>query len=118
CTVIPLMLLSAAPDLYASRAFALPMERTAVAQQTVTGTVADANGELLQGVSIQEVGTTNGTTTDANGRFSLNVSSAKAVLAFSYVGFSGQNITVGNQSTIHVILQEDENMLDELVVVG
>ena len=118
CTVIPLMLLSASPVLYAGNAVALPMERSTIVQQTVTGTVADSNGELLQGVSIQEVGTTNGTTTDANGRFSLNVSSAKAVLAFSYVGFTTQNTTVGNQSTIHVVLQEDENMLEEMVVVG
>ena len=118
CTVIPLMLLSASPVLYAGSAVALPIERSAIAQQTVTGTVADSNGELLQGVSIQEVGTTNGTTTDANGRFSLNVGSAKAVLAFSYVGFTTQNTTVGNQSTIHVVLQEDANVLDELVVIG
>jgi len=118
CSVIPLIFLSVSPDLYAGNTVTKLSERLEIAQQTITGTVSDESGELLQGVTVHESGTTNGTITDANGRFSLNVSNANAKLTFSYVGYKNQSVTVGTQSSINVILVEDVNMLEELVVVG
>ena len=50
------------------------------------------NGESLPGVTVLEKGTTNGTTTDNSGVFSINVSSADAVLVFSYVGFKNTKL--------------------------
>ncbi len=118
CSVIQLVFLSLSPHLYASNAVTKPIGRSEIVQQTITGTVSDENGAALQGVNIQESGTTNGTTTDASGRFSLTVSKANATLTFSIVGYKSQNIPVGAQSSISVTLAEDMNLLDELVVVG
>ena len=55
-----------------------------IAQTTVSGTVNDASGSSIPGVSIVEKGTTNGTTSDMNGKYSLKVGT-NAVLQFSFV---------------------------------
>ena len=70
------------------------------------------------GASIVEKGTSNGTVTDFDGNFSINVDGENSVLVISYLGFKTQEITVGNQITITVNLQEDASGLDEVVVVG
>jgi TonB-linked SusC/RagA family outer membrane protein len=118
CFVIPLILLSLSSGLYASNTVANLEERLEILQLTITGTVSDENGELLQGANVVESGTTNGTSTDANGRFSLLVSNANAGLTFSYIGYQSQSITVGAQRLINVTLATDINTLEELVVVG
>ncbi|MGV3560468.1 TonB-dependent receptor [Larkinella arboricola] len=84
------------------------------------GTVraADGQGETLAGVSVVLKGTTRGTTTDGNGNFELAVPNSSAVLVFSFVGYTSQEITVGNRSVINVTLAPDSKSLDELVVVG
>ncbi|WP_273568194.1 SusC/RagA family TonB-linked outer membrane protein [Maribacter halichondriae] len=85
--------------------------------QEVAGTVSDANGPL-PGASVVEKGTTNGTQTDFDGNYTLTVSDADAVLLFSYIGFKGQEIPLGGQTTIDVTLEEDAQALEEVVVVG
>ncbi|PWL40270.1 SusC/RagA family TonB-linked outer membrane protein [Flagellimonas aquimarina] len=85
--------------------------------QTVSGTVSDANGPL-PGASVVVKGTTNGTQTDFDGNYTINDVAADAVIVFSYIGFSSQEIAVNGQTTINVVLQEDANELDEVVVVG
>jgi len=90
----------------------------AMAQQVVTGTVTSADdGSPIPGVNIVEKGTTNGTVTDANGQFRVSVQSG-ATLAFSFVGYTTQEVAVGTQSTINVGLQTDVTALSEVVVVG
>src|SRR5690606_27301105 len=118
CSVIPLTILSLSSDLYASNIATTLRDRSEIAQQTITGTVVDQNGEPLQGANVVESGTTNGISTDANGRFSLTVRNANVTLTVSYIGYKSQDISVGTQSSINVILIEDTNMLEELVVVG
>jgi len=83
------------------------------AQQKATGVIKDATGEPLVGVSVMEVGTTNGTVTDIDGRYELNVKPG-AKLQVSYVGFTTQTINPGESVT----LQEDNQTLNEVVVVG
>src|SRR5690606_3149899 len=68
-------------------------------------------------VSIFEKGTTHGTTTDANGRYTLTVQN-DAVLVFSFIGMAPQEVPVGNQSTIDVVMEADVSLLDEVVVIG
>ena len=85
---------------------------------TITGTVTDAAGDPLPGVSVLVKGTTRGTASDGNGAYSLPVQDENAVLVFSYIGFTAQEITVGNQRVINVTLTEDTQILDEIVVVG
>ena len=86
--------------------------------QTVTGTVDSSDGPL-PGASIVEKGTTNGTQTDFDGNFSIEVSSATAVLTVSYVGFLTKEISVnGQQENLLINLEEDAQSLDEVVVVA
>ncbi|QOD60948.1 SusC/RagA family TonB-linked outer membrane protein [Polaribacter haliotis] len=85
---------------------------------TVKGTVTSkADNELLPGVSIIIEGTNKGTETDFDGNYSLTVKSGD-VLQFSYLGFTIQKITIGNQKTVNVSLVQDASELDEIVVVG
>ena len=84
---------------------------------TVSGTVRDESGTALPGVSVVVKGTSNGTVTDLDGQYSLSADSDD-VLIFSYLGFSSQEIAVGNQTAIDVTLTEDISELDEVVVVG
>ena len=88
------------------------------AQIKVTGTVADENGIPLIGVNVIVKGTTNGTITDREGRFTINVPSKNSTLVFSYVGYVAQEVTIGNNSQISVILKENIENLQEVVVVG
>ena len=85
------------------------------AQSKVSGTVKDANGEPLIGVSVMEVGTNNGAVTDMNGNYTLNVKPG-AKLKLSYIGFTPQTVKAGSNSQI--VLQEDNTALNEVVVVG
>ena len=87
------------------------------AQKTIHGTVKDATGEPMIGVSIV-AGSTNGTVTDIEGKFTLHKVTPSTVLNVSYVGFLSQQVKVGNQTNIDIVLQEDANKLDELVVIG
>jgi TonB-dependent starch-binding outer membrane protein SusC len=86
--------------------------------ETVTGTVKEADGSPMIGVSIQVKGTTVGTSTDANGKFKITVPNTKSILVFSFVGFEPKEILVGNQSNIEVTMSSDEKVLNEIVVVG
>ena len=89
-----------------------------MAQIAVTGTVKDNGGELLPGVTIVVQGSTTGTVTNIDGNYSINVPNKNSVLRFSFVGFTSQSVTVGNQKVINVVLAENVNELEEMVVVG
>ena len=90
------------------------VNQTAKAIQ-IKGTVKDALGEPLIGVSVLVKGTSNGTVTDLDGRFSLNVSVGD-ILEFSYVGYAAQSVTVKNATPLDIVLSEDAQALDEVVV--
>ena len=87
------------------------------AQKTLRGTVKDANGEPMIGVSIQGVGGV-GAVTDLDGNFSIANAEPSTVLKISYVGYKPQTVKVGNRSALDIIMQEESNSLNELVVVG
>lgn len=87
---------------------------TLFAQQTVTGIVTDAQGNV-PGVTVTVVGTTNGTQTDAAGNYSIAVSNGQK-LRFSMIGYVSQEIMVASSSTINVLLKEDASDLEEVVV--
>lgn len=85
----------------------------------VNGKVTSAaTGESLPGVNVLEKGTMNGAVTDLNGNYSLVISSQDAVLLFSFIGFNQEEIAVGNQTTINMMLVESIEALEEVVVVG
>ncbi len=91
-----------------------------VAGQTrlISGKVADAAGESVTGASVIEVGVPqNGTITDINGAFTLQVR-AGAHIAVSYVGFATQQIRLGENTNVSIVLTEDTKLLEELVITG
>lgn len=88
----------------------------ALAQQNVKGTITDPNGEPLAGVTILEVGTFNGVASDANGKYSIDLSSADAILEFSFIGFKNYSQSVGTLSQMDVLLEEDQEQLNEVIV--
>lgn len=108
-------MLAQAPAVYAHA------ETITVVQQnnaTVRGSVKDATGESLIGVSVTVKGKEGvGTITDVDGNYSI-VCSAQDVLVFSYVGYATQEIAVKNQKQLNVVLKEDTKVLDEVIVIG
>lgn len=86
-------------------------------QTTVSGTVLDSDGNPIPGVTVFISGTSQGTTTDFDGNYSIEAESDQ-VLVFSSLGFSTQNFTVGDQTSIDVSLEEAAEALDEIIVTG
>ena len=83
----------------------------------LSGQVTDTANEPIIGASIKEKGTNRGVITDFNGNFTLNVS-PQAILTISYVGYLTQEVTVDGKNELHITLQENNELLDEVVVVG
>jgi TonB-linked SusC/RagA family outer membrane protein len=86
------------------------------AQQLTVSGVVRSGGAALPGVSIIEKGTSNGTTSDSDGRFSLSVGSADPILVFSFIGYSTQEVNVGNRTQLDVSMVEEVTALNEVVV--
>lgn len=86
-------------------------------QAIVTGTVSDAAGEPLIGVSVTVPGTSTGTVTDIDGKYRIDAA-PKAKLRFSYVGFTTVEINVEGRSVIDVEMKESAESLSEVVVIG
>lgn len=83
----------------------------------ITGIIKDQSGEPVIGANIVEKGTTNGTITDIDGEYSLEVGS-NSILVVSYIGYITQEIPVGKNNTLDVLLREDTETLDEVIVIG
>ena len=85
----------------------------------VTGSVtAGDDGQPLPWVSVIVKGSSKGTTTNFDGEYIIKISDKNAVLVFSFVGYTTQEIQVNSQSTINVELQPLTEQLEEVVVVG
>ncbi len=94
------------------------MTNLALAQsQTVSGRIATSQNEPLPGVSVLVKGSSTGTSTDSDGKFTLGVPDGKNnVLVVSFIGFSTQEIPIGNQTQFNIQLLEDVTQLNEVVV--
>jgi len=87
-------------------------------QRPITGKVTAGNdGSDLPGVSILVKGTTTGTITDGSGNFTITASS-EDVLLFSFIGFDSQEVRVGSQSVINLVMKPSVETLQEVVVTG
>lgn len=84
----------------------------------VTGTITNEQSQPLTGVNVVEKGTTNGTVTDIDGNYSITVSGPEATLTISFIGYFTEEIQVGNQTSINMMMKVDMVSLNELVVVG
>jgi TonB-linked SusC/RagA family outer membrane protein len=87
-------------------------------QRSVSGKVTDSSGQPLPGVTVVVKGTNTGTVTNADGDYTLTNLPEDATLVFSFVGMRTQEMIVGNQDNINIILYEDTRALDEVVVIG
>lgn len=97
---------------------ALLMPMIVLAQDiTVQGTVTDEAGETLIGATVQQKGTSNGTVTDFDGNFTLTVPT-NAILSVSYIGYTPKEIAVNGQTNLTIVLSNDDQMLNEVVVIG
>ena len=105
------------PFLFNNNLYKTYIQNLAV-EHKIQGTIIDANGVPLRGVSVQIEGTNLGTTTDADGKFTLIVSDEKAKMTISFVGYETQEITVGNKTDFNIRLKVSVSGLNEVVVVG
>lgn len=101
---------------HATRASEQPKATQQDKNRQITGTVVDANGEPLIGVSVMVKGTSTGVVTNIDGNYTLNLSSPDATLVFSYIGYTTQNVVAGNRSRLNVTMEEESNLLKEVVV--
>ena len=98
-----------------AHAAAAPVAQEQQQTTNVTVTVVDSKGEPIIGANVVEKGTTNGTITDVSGKAALNVKKG-ATLQVSFVGFKTQEVKA--QGSLRVVLRDDNELLDEVVVVG
>jgi TonB-dependent starch-binding outer membrane protein SusC len=98
----------------------LAISVTATAQPvTVKGKITETGtNEPLPGVNVIVKGTTTGTITDFDGNYTLSVPSASSTLVFSFIGFTPQEMVVGNRSEINLSLQPETIGIDEVVAIG
>ena len=86
-------------------------------ESVIKGTVKDAKGEPLIGVSVVVKNVTGvGVVTDMDGNFNIKVADKNAKLVFSYVGFTSQEVPLAGRTTLNIILKEESSMLNEVVV--
>ncbi|HTF19619.1 MAG TPA: TonB-dependent receptor [Chryseolinea sp.] len=85
---------------------------------SVSGTITSETGDPMPGVNVLEKGTTNGAVTDATGKYTLIATNGDAVLVFSFIGYTSQEIGIGNRAVIDFSMRPDLTTLQEVVVVG
>lgn len=89
------------------------------AQKSVSGTVISAEDNLgLPSVSVIEKGTANGVSSDIDGKYTITVAGDDAVLIFSFIGFTTQEVAVGTQTTIDLAMSGDTELFEDVVVIG
>ncbi len=98
--------------------FGFALTLASAQQRTITGKVTSESEGPLIGVNVVVQGTTTGVTTDINGNYTITVPGPQAVLVFSFIGYSPQSVTVGNQTKIDVVLGAAVTALGEIVVTG
>lgn len=84
----------------------------------ISGVVKDASNMPMIGVSVMEKGTSNGSITNIDGQFSLTIRSNSSVLIVSYIGYKTKDVSVNNNRSFTIQLDEDVTGLEEVVVVG
>ncbi|MGV7106121.1 SusC/RagA family TonB-linked outer membrane protein [Flavobacterium sp. U410] len=95
------------------------LQKSNAQETTVSGTILDATDKLpLPGVTILEKGTSNGQAADFDGNFSIKVSSPKAILIVSYVGYKTQEVNVAGKTNLTIELEAEISTLQEVVMVG
>ena len=87
-------------------------------QRLITGTITNKFKEPLPGVSVKLKGTSVSAVTDKNGHYVLKMASAAGILTFSSLSYITQELSIGNQEVVDVVLEDDVIGLEEVVAVG
>jgi TonB-linked SusC/RagA family outer membrane protein len=111
-----MIILASTGNLYSANAAGL-VDQQAV-QKKISGTVTDATGKPMPGVTVSVKGMTIGSFTDEYGKYDLTVPETAQTLVFSFVGMKPQEIEIGTQNAINVVLKEESVGLEEVVVIG
>ena len=112
------MLAAGMPMQYASaNGNVAPNALTQAQGSVVQGTVKDGTGEPLIGVSVVVKGATGlGVVTDIDGNYKINVKDKNAVLVFSYIGYTPQEVKIGGRASVDVTMKDESSVLKEVVV--
>ena len=86
--------------------------------KTISGIIVDEKGEPVIGASVMVKGTSNGTITDVDGHYSLSNVPLNSTVNISYIGYKSVELKANDTTLAHITLKEDNEMLDEVVVVG
>lgn len=89
-----------------------------VQQRKITGVVKDNQGVPLPGANVIVKGTTTGVVTDFDGEFELNIDETATTLVVSFVGYEALEVAIGTKSVFNIVLNESQEALDEVVIVG
>jgi TonB-linked SusC/RagA family outer membrane protein len=91
--------------------------QVAFAQRTITGRVTKStDNSVLAGVTVVVKGTATGANTNADGVYNITVPNDQAILVFSFIGMNTKEVTVGSQTTVNMVLEEEATMMGEVVV--
>jgi TonB-linked SusC/RagA family outer membrane protein len=116
CVFLCLFLLSFAPHALATSKKEMPGKlEVQQTRRTITGVVTDTHGDPLPGVTVQVVGRQGGVITDADGRYLIEAAPNEE-LRLQFVGMKPQTISVGNLTTLNVVMVEDVELLDEVTI--
>ena len=97
----------------------MALSSAAVGQEiTIKGIVTENGGVPMIGVAISEKNTSNGTITDIDGSYAIKVSSEKAILIFTYLGYKIQEVALNGRTSIDVLLEQDSQVLADVIVTG
>jgi len=96
----------------------IAISTTGFAQVRCTGRVLITDNETAVGATVQVKGTTTGATTDLDGNYTIQVPDQKAILVFSYTGYTSQEVPVGSNTKIDITLLENNSQLDEVIITG
>lgn len=113
-------LLKKSTSILSSLIFLMALTFPSYSQQTrtVTGTVKDAGGVPLAGVTVMVEGTFTGTVTGPDGRFSIQTVPGHDKLKFTFVGMQPQTVDAAGKNIIEVVMAEDTYLMNDIVVVG
>lgn len=85
---------------------------------SISGTVSDTGGQPVIGAVVRLSGTNTGAATDEQGRFTLETDVKNPVIEISSLGYKTQVVSLGNRTSVDIVLEDDTSYLDEVVVVG
>ncbi|MDR1335306.1 MAG: carboxypeptidase-like regulatory domain-containing protein, partial [Tannerella sp.] len=95
-----------------------PVLRQLTHANAVTGVIRDSAGDPLPGATVMVKGANHGAVSDLDGHFQIGIDAAEAVLVFSYIGFNVQEVRVRKGSTVDIVMQENQDLLDEVIVIA